>query len=163
MQCPHSIDDCEQWDWLEQLLEQIRLVKDTGDSKALEELAQAQKRAERELEELAQTLEREEWKMKPSENMEQIIGKVRYRVSDATLLAHDCYCDGRNMESDGLNTFLYKTPQGRYFAVHMTLWQGERDYIEPLTEEDAYELYERLPEKEIAVEKAFPDEVIEMA
>lgn len=101
--------------------------------------------------------------MQPSENMEAIINKVRYRVADATLLAHDEYWDGRNWERGGRNTFLYRSPRGRYFAVHLTKWQGERNYIEPLSEEDAYELYERLPEQEVSVEEAFPSTVIEPA
>lgn len=101
--------------------------------------------------------------MRPSEKMEAIINKVRYRVADATLLAHDAYWDGNNMERNGRNTFLYRSPRGRYFAVRLTMWQGERDYIEPLSEEEAYELYERLPEQEVSVEEAFPSVVVEPA
>ena len=101
--------------------------------------------------------------MQPSDTMETIIGRVRYRVSDSTLLAHDAYWDGSNMERHGRNTFLYRSPRGRYFAVHMTMWQGERDRIEPLDEDSAYELYERLPEKEVDAEEAFPTVTIEMA
>ena len=101
--------------------------------------------------------------MRPSDKMEAIIGRVRYRVADSTLLAHDCYWDGSNMERHGRNTFLYRTPRGRYFAVHLTMWQGERDYIEPLSEDEAYELYESLPEHELEVEEAFPNVVVEPA
>lgn len=101
--------------------------------------------------------------MRPSEKMEAIVNKVRYRVSDSTLLAHDEYWDGHNLERHGRNMFLYRTPRGRYFTVRLTMWQGERDRIEPLSEDDAYQLYEELPEKEVEVEVAFPDVVVEPA
>ena len=101
--------------------------------------------------------------MRPSEKLEAIIGRVRYRVADATLLADDEFWDGSNMERHGRNTFLYRTPRGRYFAVHLTMWQGERDYIEPLDETEAYQLYESLPEKSVEVEEAFPNVVVEPA
>ena len=99
----------------------------------------------------------------PSERMAAVINKVRYRVGDATLLAHDSYWDGNNYERHGRNRFLYRSPRGRYFVVCLTMWQGERDYIEPLTDEAAYELYEDLPEHEVPVEEAFPNVVVEPA
>jgi hypothetical protein len=88
--------------------------------------------------------------------MEQVIDKVRYRVADSTLLAHDRYWDGHNWERHGRNTFLYRSPSGRFFAVHLTLWQGEHDRIEALDTDTAYELYEQLRAKELEVEDAFP-------
>jgi len=100
--------------------------------------------------------------MEPSPDMEATIGKVRYRVAGSALLAHDRYWDGNNMERHGRNTFLYRSPTGRYFAVHLTMWQGERNRIEALDEDSAYELYEGLPEKELPVEEAFPTiEIVE--
>lgn len=93
--------------------------------------------------------------MRPPLTMEATVNKVRYRVGNSELIAHDSYWDGSNFDRHGRNTFLYKSPRGRYFAVHLTLWQGERDHIEPLSEEDAYNLYERLPVKELTPEEAF--------
>ena len=101
--------------------------------------------------------------MEPSPDMEATINRVRYRVASSALLAHDRYWDGHNFERHGRNTFLYRSPTGRYFAVHLTMWQGERNRIVPLSEEDAYNLYERLPEKELPVEEAFPNVVVEPA
>lgn len=94
--------------------------------------------------------------MIPREDFERVINKVRYRVRDATPLAHNHYWNGRSYERNFRNTWLYRSKNGRYFAVHLTMWQGELDYIEPLTEGDAYSLYEKLPVKEMPVEKAFP-------
>ncbi|MBI2952888.1 MAG: hypothetical protein HYY30_01130 [Chloroflexi bacterium] len=101
--------------------------------------------------------------MQPNESMEQVIGRVRYRVADSILIADDEYWDGHNFERHGRNTFLYRTPKGRYFAVHLTRWQGEWDRIEPLDEDAAYELYEDLPEKQVDVSEAFPSMAIEEA
>lgn len=95
--------------------------------------------------------------------MKAVIGGVRYDTEKAQIIAHDCFWDGHNMERNGRNTYLYKTPNGRYFAVHLTLWQGERDSIEPLTKDEAICLYERLPEKVVEFEEAFPGEVVEDA
>lgn len=97
----------------------------------------------------------------PSEKMEAVVNKTRYRMAGSTLLAHDSFWDGHNFERHGRNTFLYRSPRGRYFAVHLTMWQGERDYIEPLSEDEAYKLYEDLPEHETPVEQAFPNVRIE--
>jgi hypothetical protein len=95
--------------------------------------------------------------MHPSDDMERIVEKVRYRVRGGELLAHDEYWDGNNFERHGRNTFLYRAPGGHYFAVHLTRWQGEENWIEPLPDEDeAYRLYESLRQKEVPVELAFP-------
>ncbi|MDR9770655.1 MAG: hypothetical protein RJR25_09590 [Acetomicrobium sp.] len=59
--------------------------------------------------------------------MKAVIGGVRYDTKKAQIIAHNCFWDGHNMERNGRNTYLYKTPNGRFFAVHLTLWQGERD------------------------------------
>jgi hypothetical protein len=101
--------------------------------------------------------------MRPSEDMERIVERVRYRVADAVELAHDAYWDGNKHERNGRNTYLYRSKRGRYFAVHLTMWQGERNHLQPLTAEEAYELYEELPEKTVPVAEAFPDVAIEEA
>jgi len=87
--------------------------------------------------------------------MQQIIEGKLYDTDTATLIASDRYWDGSNWERHGRNTYLYKTPNGRFFAHHTTCWQGERNYIEPLTREDAKRLYEELPECEQDFEEAF--------
>jgi len=93
--------------------------------------------------------------MKPIK-MRKVINGIRYDTEKATIIAHDCYWDGHNMERNGRNTYLYKTPKGRYFAVYQTLWQGELDSLEPLEEYEAVYLYEQLPEHEVEFEEAFP-------
>ena len=100
--------------------------------------------------------------MKPNESMSKVINGKRYSVKTATLLADNCYWDGSNFERNGHNTFLYRTKGGAYFRVDLTQWQGERDTLEAISREDAMELYEQLPEKEIEYEEAF-DAVVEEA
>jgi len=90
--------------------------------------------------------------------MQKIIDGIRYDTEKATLIAHDVYWDGRGMERRGRNMWLYRTPNGRYFIVTGTLWQGERDTLRPVDEEEARRLFETvLPEHEVDYEEAFPD------
>jgi hypothetical protein len=101
--------------------------------------------------------------MKPPENMTRIIGKKKYSVKIATLIASDAYWDGHNWERSGRNTFLYRTPRGNYFEVNLTQWQGERDTLIPISQDEAIELYEgTLSEHAVTYTEAFPGvEVVE--
>lgn len=101
--------------------------------------------------------------MHPPESMTAIVNRKRYSVATATLIAGNDYWDGHNYERHGHNTFLYRTPKGSYFAVHLTQWQGEQDRIEPLTTEEAATLYEQLSERRLEFHEAFPDLKLEDA
>lgn len=95
--------------------------------------------------------------MNAPSKMIRIVDRVRYDVSKATLLASDVFWDGHNFERSGRNTWLYRTPNGRYFTVTRTQWQGEQDALEPVDLEEAIRLYEReLPEHEESYSDAFP-------
>lgn len=100
--------------------------------------------------------------MKPFK-MKEVIGGIKYDTEKAEIIADDCYWDGHNWERNGRNTFLYKTQNGRYFVVRQTLWQGERDQLEPLILDEAIMLYEQLPEKYVEFEEAFPGVEVEEA
>lgn len=100
--------------------------------------------------------------MRPRE-MQKVISGKRYRTETATLLADNAYWDGRNWERSGRNTFLFRTPRGAYFVQHQTCWQGERDTLEPLTQDEAIALWESLPEHEMEYEDAFPGVQVEEA
>jgi hypothetical protein len=80
--------------------------------------------------------------MEPSRGFSRVVEGKRYAVATAKLLAHDQYWDGHNMERSGRNTWLYRTPRGRFFVVALTMWQGEQDSLRPVTEAEARELYE---------------------
>lgn len=84
----------------------------------------------------------------------------RYDTSKAEMIANDLYWDGHNFERHGRNRFLYKTPNGAYFTTTATMWQGERDSLEVLSETEARALYEQLPEHYVSYQVAFPNAVI---
>ncbi len=93
--------------------------------------------------------------MQPS-SMTAVIGRMRFTTEGATLLAGDDYWDGHNHERRGRNTFLYRTANGNYFAVHQTCWQGEHDRLQPLSQDEAIGLFENLHVKRVEFEEAFP-------
>ena len=101
--------------------------------------------------------------MNPPEDLEKVVDQKRYSVANATLIASDAYWDGSNWERQGRNQFLYKTPKGAYFIVHMSQWQGERTTLTPVTLDEAISLFESLPEQEVDFSTAFPGVEVEDA
>ena len=96
-------------------------------------------------------------------NYTQIVARKRYSTATATLLAGDDYWDGNNFERQGRNRFLYRTPNGGYFVVFLTQWQGESDSLTPVSEGEAVEEYEGMREQRVEYAEAFPGVVIEEA
>lgn len=95
--------------------------------------------------------------MHPPKDFERIVERKRYSVASSTLIAHDAYWDGHNFERSGRNEFLYRTPNGNYFVVSLTCWQGERDTLTPISQDEAIELFEgSLTEHEVSYAEAFP-------
>ena len=98
------------------------------------------------------------------DNMQRVVDGKRYQVATATLLADDQYWDGHNHERHGRNRFLYRTPNGRYFLVTLTMWQGEQDTLEPIEADEARQLFEgELTEHAVSWEAAFPGATVEEA
>jgi hypothetical protein len=95
--------------------------------------------------------------------MNRIVERKRYNTKTATLLASDEYWDGSNWDRCGRNMYLYRTPRGAYFTVTTTRWQGERDSLDPVSLEEAVEIYERLPKHGVGHEEAFPEITVEDA
>jgi len=87
--------------------------------------------------------------------MQQIITGIRYDTEKAEVIASNEYWDGSNWERHGRNLHLYKSPNGRFFAGYSTQWQGELNYIEPLSTDEAMQMYEDLPEHPMSWEDAF--------
>jgi len=73
----------------------------------------------------------------------------------------DRYWDGSNWERSGRNTFLYKTAKEAFFLHRTTRWQGERESIEPVSEEEAKAWYEMLLEYELEYAEVFGIEPVE--
>lgn len=100
--------------------------------------------------------------MHPDDSMARIINRKHYSVKNSTLIASDEFWDGSNFEHSGRNTFLYRTLKGYYFTVTLTMWQGERDVLEPVSQEEALSLYENdLSEHLVNYKDAFPDVQVE--
>jgi hypothetical protein len=93
--------------------------------------------------------------MKP-QTMAEIIQGKRYSTETATLIAGDDYWDGHNFERRGRQQFLYRTPRGNYFVQNLTQWQGERNTLNPLSQDEALRMWEQLPERRIDFSEAFP-------
>jgi hypothetical protein len=101
--------------------------------------------------------------MKPK-HFVRIVDRKRYDTKTATLIASDAWWDGHNFERRGRNTWLYRTPKGAFFTVTQTQWEGERDNLEPVSQDEAVSLFEgALTEHEVAYHEAFPDLVVEDA
>ena len=95
--------------------------------------------------------------MKVPEKFSTIINRKKYNTETATLIADDEYWDGSNFERNGRNCFLYRTPNGAYFTVNLTQWQGERNTLTPVTQEEAIDLFEdTLIEHAVNYAEAFP-------
>ena len=102
--------------------------------------------------------------MHPSK-MTAIVDRVRYDTEKATLLCGDDYWDGHNFERQGRNSFLYRTPKGRYFFTNFSQWQGEADTLAPCSVSEAIEFFEscREGDRRVTYEEAFPDIKVEDA
>lgn len=101
-----------------------------------------------------------------SVTMSQVIEGKRYNTETATLLCGNDWWDGHNYERRGENTFLFRTPRGRYFFQHLTQWQGSSDCIAPCSEGEAQSFYEACQPHNtcrIAFEEAFPAIEVEEA
>jgi len=90
------------------------------------------------------------------ENMIWVVAGKRYRTDTATLIAHDAYWNGHSWEQAGRNTFLFKTPNGSFFAQYQTLLPVETGKIVPLEVNEAVSLYHSLYKKEVPFRVAFP-------
>lgn len=101
--------------------------------------------------------------MQVPEDWVEIISGKRYSVADSVCVCDDAYWDGRNWERRGRNTYLYRTKKGNYFRITLTQWQGERDAITPITQDEALNLWDALPEKHEIFEDAFPGVTVEDA
>jgi hypothetical protein len=91
--------------------------------------------------------------------MTKVIDGKKYSTKTATLVADDVYWDGNNFERSGRNTWLYRTRLGAWFLVRGTFWQGEQDSLEPISETEARDYFERsLTEHYMTWAEAFQQE-----
>ena len=88
-------------------------------------------------------------------SMKKTIKGVLYNTDTATLLADNAYWDGSSHERNGRNSFLYKTPTGRYFLVNQTQWEDEYDRLVPVSKDAAVDVYEVLQAEHVEFDEAF--------
>lgn len=74
-----------------------------------------------------------------------------YDTDKARVVATDWEINSTTWET------LYLSEKGNFFLVHYTRWQGQHHTMTALTAEEAADIYERLPYKEIRWEEVFPD------
>ncbi len=96
-------------------------------------------------------------------NINWVAAGKRYRTDTATLIAHNSYWNGHSWEQDSRNIFLFRTPNGNFFAQYQTLLPGEFDRVTPLEINEAISLYQSLLKKEVPFVVAFPDVKVEDA
>ena len=75
-------------------------------------------------------------------DIRQIIAGKTYNTKTATLICSNEYWDGSNFERGGSNIHMYKSPKGKFFFGHSSMWEGSRPYIELVNESGAKEFYE---------------------
>lgn len=89
--------------------------------------------------------------------MDAIINRRFYSTETAELLADDEFADRSNRLPHGRARHLYRTEAGAYFLHRETIWQREHDSIEPLTVDEAADLFEVLVYPRVSFSHAFPD------
>lgn len=85
----------------------------------------------------------------------QVIAGIRYDTEKAVEIASNEFWDGHNYERGGRNKHLYKTKKGNFFVGYSTQFQGEQDYVEPVSESKAMQLYEELQTHNVEYEDVF--------
>lgn len=83
----------------------------------------------------------------PSE-FERVINGKRYSVKKAEIIAVDRRLGGE--------IIMYRTFIGNYFLVRTTCFQGESDRLEPISMQEAMEMWDRFPEQTVKFQEAFP-------
>lgn len=84
---------------------------------------------------------------------------VRVDLAKLTLLAGNDWWDGHNYERSGRNSFLFRTPKGRFLLQRRTQWQGEEDgAIGFVPESEAIDYFLSQPEgsQRVSFEEGFP-------
>ncbi len=94
--------------------------------------------------------------MKPFEDVEQVIDGKRYSTKTAVLIAQGDDQKRKDREQRDRNIFLYRTPHGNFFKVHVSQHQSEQTKLEPVSEAEAIGLFELLTDRCVDLEDAFP-------
>lgn len=94
--------------------------------------------------------------MIPLKEWEEIIDGNRYSTRTSVLIARGVDTPKNTHEEMDWNIFLYRTPDNRYFKVHLAP-SGSRDHVlEPVGAVEALNLFGALTDRCVDLEDAFP-------
>ena len=88
-------------------------------------------------------------------NLVQIINRKRFSTATSIALASN--------STTGRTTYLYRSSKGTLFFACVTIWQDEKDSIQPTNQIDALHFFETSQVQHVAYDVAFPDVEIEDA
>jgi len=83
-----------------------------------------------------------------------INGKI-YDTEKSDVVATNDYSDGTNRYNCGRTSTLYRTKKGRFFTHYQTCWQGDQNSIEPVSSQEAQEIYANMYDQKMTIEEAF--------
>ena len=81
-------------------------------------------------------------------------------ADSARTIASSAIGECHSSEVHGRDTFLVRTPEGRYFRSvkrYRVFREFTHTSLEPITVEEARSLYDKLPTREIPFDEAFPE------
>ena len=93
--------------------------------------------------------------------MRNLIDGRIYDTEKSDMVATNGYSAGSNKHNDGRSSTLYKTKKGQFFTHYSTCWQGECDSLDPVSNNQAQEIYAGMYRREMEIEEAFGDEIEE--
>jgi len=89
-----------------------------------------------------------------------INGKI-YDTDKSDVVATNDFSDGTNVHNRGRTSTLYRTKKGQFFTLYETCWQGEQNSIEPISSQEAQEIYSDMYDQKMTIEEAFGDNLEE--
>lgn len=93
--------------------------------------------------------------------MKRVINKKAYNTETAERIATNDFSNGNDKFNLGRTESLYRTKKGSYFEVNYTVWEGESNSLTPLSKDEAEVVYEKMFDRIIEFELAFPDMEVE--
>jgi len=88
---------------------------------------------------------------------------IERKVYDTTTATEICATGQLNVDRRTRCTELYKTKKGSFFFYHRTMWQGEENRIEVVSEKQAADFYETCSDTSVEFTESFPNITIEEA
>ena len=88
--------------------------------------------------------------------MSAIINRKRYSTKNATLLASENGWNIHDTARDRHCRHLYRTNKGSYFVQYLSAYENEQSYLQPVSFDEALQLYGQASKRYVKLEDAFP-------